>query len=87
LFSIQRSIRAFRRIGKLPLMSEDVGYGLGERAAGRLRYAAGAPGAVGRKLNQVARAAHQTGRVEGLTTGNLRAMLAPFEDNKINLLR
>jgi len=44
-----------------------------------LRNAAGALGAVGRNLNQIARVAHQTGRVEGITTADLRAMLAAFE--------
>jgi hypothetical protein len=44
-----------------------------------LRRAAGVLGAVGRNLNQIARVAHQTGRVEGLTTADLRAMLAAFE--------
>jgi hypothetical protein len=34
---------------------------------------------VGRNLNQIARVAHQPGRVEGLTTADLRAMLTAFE--------
>ena len=36
-------------------------------------------GAIGRNLNQIARVAHQTARVEGLTTADLRAMLSAFE--------
>ena len=52
---------------------------LPDRELAELRQAAGALGAVGRNLNQIARVAHQTGRVEGLTTVNLRAMLAAFE--------
>ena len=36
-------------------------------------------GSIGRNLNQIARVAHQTGRVEGLTTADLRAILAAFE--------
>ncbi len=47
-----------------------------------LRHAAGALGPVGRNLNQIARVAHQTGRVEGLTTADLRAMLAAFEGSR-----
>jgi hypothetical protein len=35
---------------------------------------------VGRNLNQIARVAHQTGRVEGPTTADPRAMLAAFEN-------
>jgi hypothetical protein len=52
---------------------------LPDRELAELRHAAGALGAVGRNLNQIARVAHQTGRVEGLTTADLRAMLAAFE--------
>jgi hypothetical protein len=52
---------------------------LPDRELAELRSAAGALGAVGRNLNQIARVAHQTGRVEGLTTADLRAMLAAFE--------
>ncbi len=44
-----------------------------------LRHAIGALGEVGRNPNQIASVAQQTGRVEGLTTGDLRAMLAAFE--------
>jgi hypothetical protein len=51
---------------------------LPDRELAELRHAAGALGAVGRNLNQIARVAHQTGRVEGLTTADLRAMLAAF---------
>jgi hypothetical protein len=57
-----------RRVSPLP-----------DRELAELRHAAGAVGAVGRNLNQIARVAHQTGRLEGLTTGDLRAMLAAFE--------
>jgi hypothetical protein len=52
---------------------------LPDRELAELRHAAGALGAVGRNLNQIARVAHQTGRIEGLTTGDLRAMLGAFE--------
>jgi hypothetical protein len=52
---------------------------LPDRELTELRNAVGALGAVGRNLNQIARVAHQTGRVEGLTTADLRAMLAAFE--------
>jgi hypothetical protein len=52
---------------------------LPDRELAELRHAAGALGAVGRNLNQIARVAHQTGRVEGLTTEDLREMLAAFE--------
>jgi hypothetical protein len=52
---------------------------LPDRELAELRRAAGALGAVGRNLNQIARVAHQTGRVEGLTTADLRAILAAFE--------
>jgi hypothetical protein len=52
---------------------------LPDRELAGLRQAAGALGAVGRNLNQIARVAHETGRVEGLTTADLRAMLAAFE--------
>jgi hypothetical protein len=47
--------------------------------ARRAENAVGALGAVGRNLTQVARVAQQTGRVEGLTMADLRAMLWPFE--------
>src|SRR5271168_797281 len=49
---------------------------LPDRELADLRYAAGALGAVCRNLNQIAGVAHQTGRVEGLTTADLRAILA-----------
>jgi hypothetical protein len=52
---------------------------LPDREPAELRNAVSAPGAVGRNLNQIARVAHQTGRVEGLTTADLRAMLRAFE--------
>lgn len=52
---------------------------LPDRELAELRNAVGALGAVGRNLNQIARVAHQSGRVEGLTTADLRAMLAAFE--------
>jgi hypothetical protein len=52
---------------------------LPDRELAELRHAAGALGAVGRNLNQIARVAHRTGRVEGVTTADLRAMLAAFE--------
>ena len=57
-----------RRVSPLP-----------DRELTELRNAVGALGAVGRNLNQIARVAHQTGRVEGLTTADLRAMLTAFE--------
>src|SRR5271163_759509 len=50
---------------------------LPDRELAELRHA-GALGAVGRNLNQIARVAHQTGRVEGLTIADLRAMLSAF---------
>ena len=53
---------------------------LPDRELAELRNAAGALGAVGRNLNQIARVAHQTGRVEGLATADLRATLAAFEE-------
>ncbi len=52
---------------------------LPDRELAELRQAAGVLGAVGRNLNQIARVGHQTGRVEGLTTADLRGMLAAFE--------
>ncbi len=52
---------------------------LPDRELVELRNAAGALGAMGRNLNQIARVAHQTGRVDGLTSADLRAMLAAFE--------
>jgi hypothetical protein len=52
---------------------------LPDRELAELRNAVGALGAVGRNLNQIARVAHQTGRVEGLTTADLRTILAAFE--------
>jgi|SRR5208282_3095799 len=52
---------------------------LPDRELAELRHAVGALGAVGRNLSQIARVAHQTGRVEGLTTADLRSMLAAFE--------
>jgi hypothetical protein len=52
---------------------------LPDRELVELRNAAGTLGAVGRNLNQIARVAHQTGRVEGITTADLRSMLAVFE--------
>ena len=52
---------------------------LPDRELAELRHAAGALGAVGRNLNQIARVAHRTGRVEGITTADLRAMLVAFE--------
>jgi hypothetical protein len=52
---------------------------LPDRELAELRNAVGALGAVGRNLNQIARVAHQTGRVDGLTTADLRALLRAFE--------
>jgi hypothetical protein len=60
---------------------------LPDRELTELRYATGALGAVGRNLNQIARVAHQTGRVEGLTTGDLRGMLAAFEGLRVHFKR
>jgi hypothetical protein len=57
---------------------------LPDRELTALRQAAGTLGAVGRNLNQIARVAHQTGRVEGLTTADLRAMLAAFEALRVH---
>ena len=57
---------------------------LPDRELAELRHAAGALGAVGRNLNQIARVAHQTGRVEGLTTADLRAMLRAFEKLRVH---
>jgi hypothetical protein len=57
---------------------------LPDRELAELRYAAGVLGAVGRNLNQIARVAHQTGRVQGLTTADLRAMLAAFEKLRVH---
>jgi hypothetical protein len=57
---------------------------LPDRELCELRHAAGALGAVGRNLNQIARVAHQTGQVEGLTTADLRAMLAAFERLRVH---
>ena len=57
---------------------------LPDRELAELRHAAGALGAVGRNLNQIARVAHQTGRVEGLTTADLRAMLGVFEKLRVH---
>ncbi len=60
---------------------------LPDRELAELRQAAGVLGAVGRNLNQIARVAHQTGRVEGLTTADLRGMLAAFEALRAHLKR
>ena len=57
---------------------------LPDRELAELRNAVGALGAVGRNLNQIACIAHQTGRVEGLTTADLRAMLAAFEGLRVH---
>jgi hypothetical protein len=60
---------------------------LPDRELAELRHATGALGAVGRNLNQIARVAHQTGRVEGLTTADLTAMLAAFEELRAHFKR
>jgi hypothetical protein len=60
---------------------------LPDRELAELRKAVGALGAVGRNLNQIARVAHQTGRVEGLTTADLRAILAAFEGLRAHFKR
>ncbi len=60
---------------------------LPDRELAELRHAVGALGAVGRNLNQIARVAHQTGRVEGLTTADLRGMLAAFEGLRAHFKR
>jgi hypothetical protein len=60
---------------------------LPDRELAELRHAAGALGAVGRNLNQIARVAHQTGRIEGLTTADVRAMLAAFEELRAHFKR
>jgi hypothetical protein len=60
---------------------------LPDRELTELRHAAGALGAVGRNLNQVARVAHQTGRVEGPTTADVQAMLAAFEELRAHFKR
>jgi hypothetical protein len=52
---------------------------LPDRELAELRNAVGVLGAVGRNLNQIARIAQQSGRVEGLTMADLRAMLWAFE--------
>ena len=52
---------------------------LPDREFEELRNAVGALGAVGRNLNRIARVAQQTGRMEGLTMADLRAMLWAFE--------
>lgn len=57
---------------------------LPDRELAELRHAAGTLGAVGRNLNQNARVAHRTGRVEGLTTADLRAMLMAFEKLRVH---
>jgi hypothetical protein len=60
---------------------------LPDRELIELRNAVGALGAVGRNLNQIARVAHQTGWVEGLTTADLRATLAAFEELRAHFKR
>jgi hypothetical protein len=60
---------------------------LPDRELEELRNAVGALGAVGRNLNQIARIAHVTGRVEGLATADLRAMLAAFEGLRAHFKR
>jgi hypothetical protein len=60
---------------------------LPDRELAELRNAVGALGAVGRNLNQIARVAHQTGRVEGLATADLRATLAAFEELRAHFKR
>jgi hypothetical protein len=60
---------------------------LPDRELAELRRASGALGAVGRNLNQIARVGHQTGQVEGLTTADLRAILAAFEGLRAHFKR
>jgi hypothetical protein len=60
---------------------------LPDRELAELRSAVGALGAVGRNLNQIARVAHQTGRVEGPTSSDLRAILAAFEGLRAHFKR
>ncbi len=60
---------------------------LPDRELAEFRHALGALGAVGRNLNQITRVAHQTGRVEGLTTADLRAILAAFEGLRAHFKR
>ena len=57
---------------------------LPDRELTELRHATGALGVVGRNLNQIARIAQQTGRIEGLTIGDLRAMLTAFERLRVH---
>jgi hypothetical protein len=52
---------------------------LPDRELAELKRSVGALGMIGRNLNQLARVAHQTGRVEGLTIGDLKAMLRACE--------
>jgi hypothetical protein len=49
-----------------------------------LRSSVAALGAVGRNLNVIARVAHQTGRIEGLSTQNLRGILTALDRLRIH---
>jgi hypothetical protein len=49
-----------------------------------LRNSVAALGAVGRNLNVIARVAHQTGRIDGLSTHSLRGILTVFDRLRIH---
>jgi hypothetical protein len=57
---------------------------LPDRELAELRGSVAALGAVGRNLNVIARVAHQTGRIEGLSTQNLRGILTAFDRLRIH---
>lgn len=63
---------------------------LPEKELSELKRAVAELGAIGRNLNQIARLAHQTERLEGPSTADLRAMLRALEglrDHTKNLIR
>ena len=57
---------------------------LPDRELAELRSSVAALGAVGRNLNVIARVAHQTGRIEGLSTQNLRGILTALDRLRIH---
>ena len=57
---------------------------LPDRELAELRGSVAALGAVGRNLNVIARVAHQTGRIDGLSNHSLRGILTAFDRLRIH---
>jgi len=57
---------------------------LPDRELAELKCSVAALGAVGRNLSVIARVAHQTGRIDGLSTENLRGILTAFDRLRIH---